>query len=129
VEAIAIKRDLDAFLGHFAPDCVFRDMSEAEPRVGHNALRQYMSGYLETMTDMEVEYLTLFSDAEFVLGEFVIRGTYWRDGENPSGTRVALRYCVIDEIRNGLIQRETAYPVPQELYRQLDAATRLAGAE
>ncbi|ANS31894.1 hypothetical protein R1CP_36440 (plasmid) [Rhodococcus opacus] len=119
-----VKRDIDAFLAHFASDCVLRDMSEPQPRIGHDALREWVTGYLEAMTDTEVEYLTVFSNAEFVLGEFVIRGLYRGDGAAPRGTRVALHYCVIDQIRDGLVQCETVYGVPQELDQQLSAATR-----
>ena len=123
-----VSRDLDAFLSHFAADCVFRDMSESEPRVGHLELRRYMTGYLEDMTQIEVEYLSLHGGVDFVVGEFVLHGLYRGQGAQPGGTRVSLRYCVIDELRDGLVARETAYPVPNELERQLESATSAKGA-
>lgn len=127
VHAGLVDRNVDAFVAHFAPDCVLRDMSEPKPRVGHEALREWVTAFHETMVDTTVEYLTLFSDAEFVLCEFVIRGLFLGDGAAPGGTRVALQYCVIDEFRDGLTQRETVYGVPYE--QQLRAATRLVGVE
>lgn len=128
VDAIAVNRDLSAFLSHFVADCVFRDMSESLSRVGHLELRHYMTGYLRVMKQMEVEYLSLRSGVDFVVGEFVLHGLYLGAGAKPRGTRVSLRYCVIDEIRDGLIARETAYPVPNELERQLETTTSPKGA-
>ena len=128
VESIAIRRNLDDFLSHFTSDCVFRDMSEAQTRVGHDELRRYMTGYLQSIAQIEVEYLSLRSGDDFVVGEFVLRGIYQGPGARPGGTMVSLRYCVIDEVRDGLVARETAYPVPNELERQLEEATRLGGA-
>jgi hypothetical protein len=128
VESIVIDRDLDAFLSHFAADCVFRDMSEAHSLIGHLELRQYMSGYLDAMAHMEVEYLSLRSGADFVVGEFLLHGLYQGPGAGPGGTTVSLRYCVIDEVRDGLVVRETAYPVPNQLERQLESATCPEGA-
>jgi hypothetical protein len=119
VQAIVVERDVEAFLAHFAPDCIFRDMSEPGPRVGHDELREYMTAYLEVMAEMEVEYLTLFGEGEFVLAEFVIRGLYRGDGADPGGTPVTLQYCAVDQIRDGLVQRETSFgaasnhPFPQ----------------
>jgi hypothetical protein len=126
--AIAVDRDVDAFLAHFAPNCLFRDMTEPRPRVGHQELRDYMQAYLEVMSDMEIEYLTLFGDDEFALAEFVLHGLYRGDGAVPGGTRVALHYCAIDQIRDGLVQSETSYSVPQELERQLASAARALDA-
>lgn len=129
VESIATRRDLDAFVSHFTVDCVFRDMSEAEPRVGHLELRRYMARYLEDMTQIEVEYLSLRSGVEFVVGEFVLHGLYRGVDAKPGGTEVSLRYCVIDEIRDGLVASETAYPVPNELERQLETAIAHEGEQ
>ncbi len=129
VETIAVTRDLDAFLSHFAADCVFRDMSESESRVGHLELRRYMTGYLEVMTQMEVEYLSVHGGVDFVVGEFVLHGLYRGQGAQPGGTWVSLRYCVIDELRDGLVARETAYPVPNELERQLESSSSAKGAQ
>lgn len=128
VESIAINRDLDAFLSHFVADCVFRDLSEVESRVGHLELRRYMTRYLAEMTEMEVEYLSLRSGVDFVVGEFVLHGLYHGVGARPGGSRVSLRYCVIDELRDGLVASETAYPVPNELEMQLQAANSPKGA-
>jgi hypothetical protein len=47
VQAIGIDRDLDAFLEHFAHDCVLRDMAEPGPRVGRHGLRDYMNADLD----------------------------------------------------------------------------------
>lgn len=128
VESIAIRRDLDAFLSHFATDCAFRDWSEDEQRIGHVELRQYMSRYLDDMAQIEVEYLSLRSGVDFVVGEFLLHGLYRGSGAEPGGTQVSLRYCVIDEVRDGLVVRETAYPVPNQLERQLESAIFPEGA-
>ncbi|WP_158087269.1 nuclear transport factor 2 family protein [Mycobacterium aquaticum] len=123
-----VLRDVDAFVAHFAPDCVLHDTGESEPRVGREALREWVTAYLESMSDADVEYLTLFSAGEFVLAEFVIRGMYQGTGAGPSGTRVALQYCVIDQIRDGLVLSETVYGVPQQLDRQLSAPIGFGGS-
>lgn len=128
VETIAVARDIEAFLSHFVEDCVFRDMGAREPAVGHVELRRAMIDFLAVMTQIEVEYLGLYSGADFVVGEFVLHGLYRGPDGPPGGTRVSLRYCVVDELRDGLVARETAYPVPYQLERQLESAIRGRGA-
>jgi hypothetical protein len=127
VDAIAVDRDVDACLAHYEPHCVFRDACEPEPR-DLDGLREYLTVYLETYEDMEIEYKTVFSEGEFVVGEFAISALFRGDGADPGGTRVTVHYCIVNQIRAGLVLRETAYWAPQELDRQLPTPTRSAFA-
>ena len=69
---------------------------------------------------MELEYLHLFGEDDFVCAQFILHGTYTGDGAPNGGVRIALHYCVIDTIRDGLVQTETVYSNPQELLDQLE---------
>lgn len=125
VDAIAVNRDVDACLAHYAPHCVFRDANEPEPR-DLDGLREYLTEYLEAYEDMAIEYETVFCEGESVVGEFSIRARYRGAGADPDGTRVTVHYCIVNEIRQGRVVRETAYWSPQELERQLPIATSTA---
>ncbi|MGG6383446.1 nuclear transport factor 2 family protein [Paenarthrobacter sp. NEAU-H11] len=119
VEAVAIKRDLDLFLTYISPDCVFRDMAEPQPRRGHQAWREFLVDYLQTMEDMKVKYLNVFTDGVHLAAETELQGVYRGEGADPGGTHVTFQYCFIDEIRDGLVVSEKVYWDPQDLARQL----------
>ncbi|WP_158087263.1 nuclear transport factor 2 family protein [Mycobacterium aquaticum] len=123
VEAAVEARDLELFSTFLAEDCVFRDVTEHEPRVGREKFVEFVKGLLADMTDTKNEYLNVFSDGEFVAGEVALHALYRGVGAAPGGTRVVMHYCIVDQIRDGLVQRETVYWNPDELNQQLPAAT------
>jgi len=126
--AAFLRGDLDAFLDHWAEDCTFRDMTEPEPRVGHAALREYMAAYAQDMVDMETSIPTLFCTDTHALAELEITGTWRGEGAGPEGTRVTMRYCVVDVVRDGLVQEERVYWNPRQLADQLPAAAAAGAA-
>lgn len=121
-----LRGDLDAFLEHWAEDCTFRDMTEPEPRHGHAALREYMAAYAEELLEIEASVPTLFCTETQAVAELVMSGRWIGEGAAPGGTRVTMRYCVVDHVRDGLVQTETVYWNPQELADQLAGASAAA---
>lgn len=114
-----LRGDLDAFLTHWAEDCAFRDITEPTVRVGHAELYEYMSAYAEEMTEIESSVDTLFGTESQALAEISITGTWIGEGAAPDGNRVTMNYCVVDHVRNGLVQSETVYWNPEQLAQQL----------
>jgi ketosteroid isomerase-like protein len=114
--------DLDAFIDHWAPDCTFHDITEAEPRKGHEQLREYMATYRQSMTDIETQMTTLFGSGDRALAELVMSCTWLGEGAGPGGTPVMLNFCVVDVVRDGLVQTETVYWDSQQLANQLGAS-------
>jgi steroid delta-isomerase-like uncharacterized protein len=123
-----LRGDLDTFLEHWAEDCTFRDMTEPAPRKGHAPLYEYMSAYARDMTEIETTVDTLFCTDTQALAEISITGTWRGEGAAPEGTRVTLNYCVVDHVRDRLVQTETVYWNPQQLAEQLPAPAALAAS-
>lgn len=119
VHAGLVDRDVESFVALFSDDCVVQDIAEGVPRRGLRELRDWIASYHAVMTNTNVEYLTVASDASRIVGEFVLRGVYRGHGAAAGGTPVELHYCVVDEVRDGLVAVETVYWAPQELDRQL----------
>ena len=109
-----VRGDLDEFVEYWSPDCTFRDITEPEPRRGRAQLREYMARWLQDMTDVEVRIATLFGNGDRALAELVQSGT-WR-----GGTPITLNVCVVDVIRDGLVQTETVYWDSRQLSAQLE---------
>ncbi|ORA24138.1 nuclear transport factor 2 family protein [Mycobacterium aquaticum] len=127
ISAVVTERDLDLFSTLISPGCVFRDIVESEPRVGRDKFREYLSGFLNDLNDIKYEYVSLFCEGEFVAAEIDVDTLYTGEGAEPGGTRVTIRYCIVDQIRDGLVQRETVYWDPEQLARQLPATTDSGG--
>lgn len=119
--------DLDGLLAHFTEDCVFVDMSEADsPWQGKDGFGTYMTEFFGRLPDLVCEITALSADTAHVAGEVVVSGTYRASGIEETPVRV--RYCVFDEVEDGLIKSEHVYWNPAELERQLGTAPPPFGA-
>jgi ketosteroid isomerase-like protein len=114
-----VDKDLDGLLAHWQPDCTFRDLAEPAARHGLEDLRAYMAENMARMHDIDARFVALVGSGDQALAEILMDVT-WRDETTPpGGVRVTLGFCVVDEIRDGLVQRETVYWNPQTLADQL----------
>lgn len=109
VHAGLVDRDVETFVALFSDDCVVQDIAEGMPKRGLRELRDWIVSYHAVMTNTKIEYLTIASSGSRVVGEFILRGVYLGQGAAAGGTPVELHYCVVDEVRNGLVAVETVY--------------------
>jgi ketosteroid isomerase-like protein len=114
-----VRGDLDRFMEHWVEDCTFRDMTEPGPRKGHERLREYMAAYRESMADIDTQITTLVGSGDHAVAEIEVSCTWLGEGAAPGGTPVKLNFCVVDVVRDGLVQAETVYWDSQQLVNQL----------
>lgn len=117
-----VDKDLEQLMSYWQADCVFRDMAEPEPRQGLAALREYMAANMERMHDVDARFTALLGSGQQALAEIEMDVTWHDESTPPGGVRVKLSFCVVDEVRDGRVARETVYWNPALLEAQLAAA-------
>ncbi len=69
-------RDLEGVVGLFSEDCVFVDITQAEPSQGREAFRAYMEETFVGMPDFRPEECDFIAEVDRVADELVLQGTH-----------------------------------------------------
>lgn len=108
----AIQRgDVEAAVEHFAEDGMVVDFTAPDaPLVGRAAIAEVLKGFWALMPDLTFEVTGILAGADRLSGELLIQGT-------PLGAteRVALRYGVFEQYRDGKVAVEHLYTDSRQL--------------
>lgn len=134
------KRDFDAAAKLVSEGHEAHDMTMGEILHGPDGVKTDLERWARAFPDSSVEIVRAGATQEGAVVEFTGRGTHTGPLDTPTGSipatnkKVELSYCVVMEIRNGLITSQRRYWDANTLMRQLglapeQAAVPAAGAK
>jgi ketosteroid isomerase-like protein len=101
------RRDVQAWLNAFHADAEMHDLAggpEAPPRRGHEALRAWVESVDSLWEDGRYEPQEIIDAGDFVVVAVRVRGR-----RRHTGVNIDVSMCQVFEMRQGRIQRGTAY--------------------
>jgi 3-hydroxyisobutyrate dehydrogenase-like beta-hydroxyacid dehydrogenase/ketosteroid isomerase-like protein len=117
------RGDVDGVLEHFRDGAEYIDMNDiGNPLIGKPALREWLTAFGATFTDVDVAITSVTCDADRLAAEVELGGFYNGDefGPEAKGRPVVLRLGLVETFdADGLIVRERAYSDPNQLADQL----------
>ena len=108
-------RDYDAAVAHYAEDAVRFMVPTGESFEGREGHKRYLHGWTDAFPDSETEITALHAGEDFVVVEFVGRGTHGGTlrsaaGEIPAtGRRVEIPFCEVHGVRDGELVSTRSY--------------------
>jgi uncharacterized protein (TIGR02246 family) len=113
--------DAERLLTSFSDDCVLQDMADPDNMfAGKAAIKRFLDDYFSTFVDATVKRTVVAAEGDTIVGELEVDATYIAEPYSPdNGRKVALRYCVIEKIRDGRVCFERFYWDGAALERQL----------
>jgi uncharacterized protein (TIGR02246 family) len=113
--------DAERLLASFSDDCVLQDMADPEnPFTGKAEIKRFLDDYFSTFVDATVARTVVAAEGDTVVGELDVEATYVAAPySRAAGRRVAIRYCVIEKVRDGRVCFERFYWDSAALDRQL----------
>jgi uncharacterized protein (TIGR02246 family) len=113
--------DAARLLASFSDDCVLQDMADPDNTfTGKAQIKQFLDEYFTTFVDATVKRTVVAAEGDTVVGELDVEATYVAAPySRGNGRRVAVRYCVIEKVREGEVCFERFYWDSAALHRQL----------
>jgi steroid delta-isomerase-like uncharacterized protein len=120
------RRDLDAWLGLFAPDATWHEIPSGEVFDVPDGVRLYYERFASAFPDGRCRDITVRAGEGFVVGEFTGSGTntgplLTPEGElPPSGKRIDIPFCDVHIVEDGLVARTHRYWDTGTFARQME---------
>jgi uncharacterized protein (TIGR02246 family) len=113
--------DMEQLLASFSDDCVLQDMAEPDNVFSGKAeIERFLDYYFSTFVNATVNRTVVAAEGDTVVGELDVEATYVAHPDSrEGGRRVAIRYCVIERVRDGKVCFERFYWDSAALARQL----------
>jgi steroid delta-isomerase-like uncharacterized protein len=120
------RRDLDAWLGSFAPGATWQDIPSGEVFDVRDGVRLYYERFARAFPDGQCRDITVRAGDGFAVGEFTGSGTntgplLTPEGElPPSGKRIDIPFGDVHIVEDGLVARTHRYWDTGTFARQME---------
>jgi ketosteroid isomerase-like protein len=120
------RRDLDAWLGSFAPGATWHEIPSGEVFDVPDGVRLYYERFASAFPDGQCRDITVRAGDGFAVGEFTGSGTntgplLTPEGElPPSGKRIDIPFCDVHIVEDGLVARTHRYWDTGTFARQME---------
>ncbi|HEY3451143.1 MAG TPA: ester cyclase [Myxococcales bacterium] len=115
-------KDLDRLLGYAQPDAKVLNVPFGKTL----GFRDYFSNWMTAFPDGQIEIVNLVASGDYVVAEYIGRGTntglmQGPDGElSPTQRPVGMRFCEIYDLRDGKVAGGRVYFDAATMMRQLE---------
>ena len=123
------EHDLDQTVSFASENVEWQDMATGTHLRGKEGFRKSNQYWLTAFPDTEIQINTIFESGEFVVVEYLARGTHQGAIVTPNGTfqatgrRVEMNFCDIIRLSNGKIESGRSYYDLMTLLTQVGLAT------
>ena len=103
-EVIVSENRLDELERYISDDCV-QKVGEKEIHIGIVGMRKHLAALKETYPDYAMKIIRQYSDGDYVVSEFIMRGTHKGEfiGIKPTNKVLEITGVDIDKVIDGLI--------------------------
>ena len=125
------RRDLDGVAAMYSEDVRFVDQAVGEPVQGRDAVREFISGYVNAMPDFKWERVGIEVDGNVGVEQWRASGTQDRDlpGIPATHKRMTVEGCSVMHFGDdGLVHQEENYWDEAAMLRQLGVMPQPAAA-
>lgn len=103
-EVIVSENMLDKLSEYISEDCIFR-MGEKTTFVGVDGMRQHLMALKKTYPDYTMKILRQYEEDDYVISEYIMRGTHKSEfvGITPTNKILEITGIDIDKVTSGKI--------------------------
>jgi steroid delta-isomerase-like uncharacterized protein len=122
------RHDVNAILALHTEDSVFCNHTSGGETVGHDAIRQIITGVFEIFPDIHFDLRRLYVRDDLVVQEWTATAThcnpitYNNKTLHPTGKRIQWNGMDILPMRNGQVVRKDVYAESLSFFKQLGAS-------
>lgn len=109
------RRDFDYIAEHTAPEAVITDAGSGETWSGREGVLRYNKLWADAFPDGKITVGRILEAGDLVVVEYTGHGTHTAPMVTSAGTipatgrEVTLRFCDVNEVRDGLFHKQTTY--------------------